>query len=31
MGGVFMAVGGLLGALDRRYRLMNKKAVPADV
>ncbi|OAI11450.1 c-type cytochrome biogenesis protein CcmF [Methylomonas lenta] len=31
MGGVFMAVGGLLGALDRRYRLMNKKAVSADV
>ena len=28
MGGVFMAVGGLLGAMDRRYRLMNKKTVP---
>jgi cytochrome c-type biogenesis protein CcmF len=27
MGGVFMAAGGLLGALDRRYRLMHKKAV----
>ena len=29
MGGVFMAVGGMLGALDRRYRLLNKKAVVA--
>jgi len=29
MGGVFMAVGGLLGAVDRRYRVLNKKAVAA--
>jgi cytochrome c-type biogenesis protein CcmF len=29
MGGVFMAVGGLLGATDRRYRMLNKKAVVA--
>ncbi|AEG00747.1 heme lyase CcmF/NrfE family subunit [Methylomonas methanica] len=29
MGGVFMAVGGLLGAMDRRYRMLNKKAVLA--
>ncbi len=26
IGGVFMAVGGLLGAADRRYRILNKKA-----
>jgi cytochrome c-type biogenesis protein CcmF len=31
MGGVFMGVGGLLGASDRRYRMMNKKAVDAHV
>jgi len=30
MGGVFMAVGGMLGALDRRYRVLNKKAVSTD-
>ena len=29
MGGVLMAAGGLLGALDKRYRLLNQKAVPA--
>ncbi|MDD2761524.1 MAG: cytochrome c-type biogenesis CcmF C-terminal domain-containing protein, partial [Methylomonas sp.] len=28
-GGVLMAFGGLLGAMDRRYRIMNKKAVAA--
>ncbi|MGR8930634.1 MAG: heme lyase CcmF/NrfE family subunit [Gammaproteobacteria bacterium] len=31
LGGVFMAVGGLLGAMDKRYRTMNKKAVAANV
>ena len=31
MGGVFMGVGGLLGASDRRYRMMNKKAVDSHV
>ncbi|MGY6274845.1 heme lyase CcmF/NrfE family subunit [Methylomonas sp. MgM2] len=29
MGGVLMAIGGLLGAMDRRYRISNKKAVAA--
>lgn len=31
LGGVLMAIGGLLGAMDKRYRVMNKKAVTADV
>jgi len=31
MGGVLMAVGGLLGAMDKRYRMLNKKAVSAHV
>ena len=31
LGGVFMAVGGLLGALDKRYRILNQKSVAANV
>ena len=31
MGGVLMALGGLLGAMDKRYRMLNKKAVVANV
>jgi cytochrome c-type biogenesis protein CcmF len=30
MGGVFMAFGGMLGAMDKRYRLLNKKTVTSD-
>ncbi len=31
LGGVLMAVGGLFGAMDKRYRILNKKAVAVNV